>query len=66
MTFVQRFGSALNLNVHFYSLVLDGVYEELERVVRSVVRGIARLREGRRATESDRPRKGKQAYTPGS
>jgi hypothetical protein len=28
VTFVQRFGSALNLNVHFHSLVLDGVYED--------------------------------------
>ncbi len=27
VTFVQRFGDALNLNVHFHSLVLDGVYE---------------------------------------
>lgn len=26
VTFVQRFGDALNLNVHFHSLVLDGVY----------------------------------------
>ncbi len=26
VTFIQRFGSALNLNVHFHSLVLDGVY----------------------------------------
>lgn len=26
VTFVQRFGAALNLNVHFHSLVLDGVY----------------------------------------
>jgi hypothetical protein len=25
-TFVQRFGDALDLNVHFHSLVLDGVY----------------------------------------
>ena len=25
VTFVQRFGDALNLNVHFHSLVLDGV-----------------------------------------
>lgn len=25
VTFVQRFGSALNLNVHFHTLVLDGV-----------------------------------------
>lgn len=29
VTFVQRFGGALNLNVHFHSLVLDGVYEVL-------------------------------------
>jgi len=26
VTFVQRFGGALNLNVHFHSLLLDGVY----------------------------------------
>jgi hypothetical protein len=26
VTVVQRFGSALNLNVHFHSLLLDGVY----------------------------------------
>lgn len=26
VTFIQRFGSALNLNVHFHSLFLDGVY----------------------------------------
>ena len=26
ITFIQRFGDALNLNVHFHSLVLDGVY----------------------------------------
>jgi hypothetical protein len=26
VTFVQRFGDALNLNVHFHSLMLDGVY----------------------------------------
>jgi hypothetical protein len=26
VTFVQRFGSAPNLNVHFHTLVLDGVY----------------------------------------
>jgi len=28
VTFVQRFGDALNLNVHFHTLVLDGVYAE--------------------------------------
>ena len=26
VTFVQRFGSALNLNPHFHVLMLDGVY----------------------------------------
>ena len=26
VTFVQRFGGAINLNVHFHTLVLDGVY----------------------------------------
>lgn len=26
MTFIQRFGSAINLNVHFHVLVRDGVY----------------------------------------
>jgi len=30
VTFVQRFGDALNLNVHFHSLVLDGVYARSE------------------------------------
>jgi hypothetical protein len=29
VTLIQRFGSALNLNVHFHMLVLDGVYIEL-------------------------------------
>ena len=28
VTSVQRFGSALNLNVHFHTLVLDGVYRD--------------------------------------
>ena len=27
VTVVQRFGSALNLNVHFHTLAIDGVYE---------------------------------------
>ncbi|MDP9141417.1 MAG: transposase [Pseudomonadota bacterium] len=26
VTLIQRFGSALNLNVHFHMLFLDGVY----------------------------------------
>ena len=28
VTFAQRFGSALNLNPHFHTLALDGVYKE--------------------------------------
>lgn len=30
VTFVQRFGGALNLNVHFHTLILDGVYRTTE------------------------------------
>jgi hypothetical protein len=26
VTFVQRFGGAINLNIHLHSLILDGVY----------------------------------------
>ena len=26
VTFVQRFGGSLNLNIHLHSLVLDGIY----------------------------------------
>ena len=28
ITFIQRFGSALNLNIHFHTLVADGVFSE--------------------------------------
>ena len=28
VTLIQRFGSSLNLNVHFHMLFLDGVYVE--------------------------------------
>ncbi len=31
VTFVQRFGGALNLNVHFHTLALDGVYVAHEK-----------------------------------
>ena len=31
VTFIQRFGSALNANLHFHTLVLDGVYASTER-----------------------------------
>jgi hypothetical protein len=34
VSFVQRFGDALNLNVHFHSLVLDDVYARDSRVQR--------------------------------
>jgi hypothetical protein len=34
VTFVQRFGDALNLNVHFHTLVLDGVYQVGDGVTR--------------------------------
>jgi len=27
VTFIQRFGDALNLNVHFHTLMLDGIYD---------------------------------------
>jgi len=63
VTFVQRFGGALNLNVHFHTLVLDGIYDpqdgmrfrplpppdegEMGRVVKSIAGGIARLLERR-------------------
>jgi ribosomal protein S27AE len=30
VTFVQRFGSALNLNLHFHTLALDGVYADAD------------------------------------
>ena len=30
VTFIQRFGSALNANLHFHTLVLDGVYPRTE------------------------------------
>jgi hypothetical protein len=31
VTFIQRFGSALNANLHFHTLALDGVYARTER-----------------------------------
>jgi hypothetical protein len=34
VTFLQRYGDALNLNVHFHTLVLDGVYEPAEAGLR--------------------------------
>ncbi len=71
VTFVQRFGGALNLNVHFHTLVLDGVYDprrgmrfrplpppdddEITRIAASVARGIARLLERRGLTPESDP-----------
>ena len=68
VTFVQRFGDALNLNVHFHALVLDGVYEaggrgafhpasapdrpELERVLRRVARRLDKLLDRRGQEDS--------------
>lgn len=59
VTFVQRFGGALNLNVHFHTLVMDGVFDparemrfrhlpppdeaEIESIVRTTAGGILRL-----------------------
>ena len=34
VTMIQRFGSALNLNVHFHALVIDGVYDFDDRTGR--------------------------------
>ncbi len=34
VTFVQRFGDALDLNVHFHTLALDGVYVDCRQGVR--------------------------------
>ena len=38
VTFVQRFGSALNLNVHFHSVFSDGVFVENQSGVVSFLR----------------------------
>ena len=63
VTFIQRFGSALNLTPHFHSLVLDGVYagpahspgrflpppetEDVARVMAGTARRLMRLVENR-------------------
>ena len=47
MTFVQRFGSALNVNVHFHALLLDGVY------VDDSTTAAPRFVEARRPDDSD-------------
>lgn len=45
VTLIQRFGSALNLNIHFHMLWLDGVYENVEQPQRK-----PRLRRARAPT----------------
>lgn len=70
VTFVQRFGDALNANVHFHALFLDGVYtgeppcfvalspptnEEVSRVTAQVLRRLLRLLERRGLTPEADP-----------
>jgi len=43
---VQRFGSALNLNVHFHALVLDGVYAAPSPLARPVFHEVRLLDDG--------------------
>ncbi|UNB75898.1 transposase [Escherichia coli] len=38
MTLIQRFGNALNLNIHFHMLWLDGVYVEATELPRRELR----------------------------
>jgi hypothetical protein len=45
VNFVQRFGSALNLNVHFHALVLDGAYTLASPFARPVFLEAPRLRD---------------------
>jgi hypothetical protein len=46
VVFVQRFGGALNLNVHFHALVLDGVFHQPKSGGAPVFRVGRRLRQG--------------------
>ncbi len=70
VSFIQRFGDALNVNVHFHTLVLDGVYtgeqpqftplpppsnEEVARTTAQVVRRLMRLLERRGLTPQSDP-----------
>ena len=40
VTLIQRFGSALNLNIHFHMLFLDGVYIDSRHGVNPRFRGV--------------------------
>ncbi len=46
VTFVQRFGGAINLNIHFHSLMPDGIYHEDDH-------GMIRFRRLRRPTDAE-------------
>ena len=41
VTFIQRFGSALNVNLHYHVIFLEGVYLDRGRCIRLRARGIA-------------------------
>jgi hypothetical protein len=67
VTLIQRFGSALNLNIHFHMLFLDGVYvdggkfrwvkaptsAELTQLVHTIAQGIGRFLERQGLLERD-------------
>ena len=68
VTFAQRFGSALNLNPHFHSLALDGVFnarnnafhpapeltdDDVKRIVKAVASRVLRLLERRGALDPE-------------
>ena len=71
VTFVQRFGDALNSNLHFHTLALDGLFDaaadmrfrvlpppddaEVERVALRIARGLRRLLEQRGLGPHDDP-----------
>jgi len=46
VTLIQRFGSALNLNIHFHMLVLDGSSSTPRPVDRSTICSATRSRTG--------------------
>lgn len=52
VTFIQRFGSAMNLNVHFHTLFGDGVFmEDVNRKIRFQALGPPTLTEIKQVTE---------------
>jgi len=53
VTLIQRFGSALNLNVHFHLLVLDGVYRRYHGVFAPASPDRSRIVPGTRTAASE-------------